>query len=765
MPALLKTVAIAMTCVSIAHAQQAPQQPGLLESLGKLLQPQKQAMTDEASVPDRTLAVTGKEHRVALVIGNAAYTQGALVNPVNDARAMARRLRSLGFDVVLRENLKARDIGGVYREFRSKVTPGGVALVFYAGHGIQFKGQNYFPAIDADIHSEEDVPLQSLNLGNLLDNMEEAKAGVSLVFLDACRDNPFARRFRSGTRGLAKVEAASGMLIHYATRPGSIASDGEGQNGTYTEALLAQMSAPGVPVELMLKRVANQVVAKTKGKQEPWVEGSLRGDFYFIFQGPATVQVQAPAADPEAETWAAAEDAKTAEGYQAYLDAWPQGRYAVAARIKLRGLQKPAGSAAVSPAPTFAPVAVSSASENPETAMWNEVKASGVREYLDAYLKQYPKGKYVALAKIELKKLDERDKAQRAKETSEKQQAAERERQEALRVEQAAWDGAKTTGTSAAYASYLERYPKGRYAALAQAALPKLQREAAERAKLDAERQRAETERQRLISERDKQEEERHRIEAERKGPVSERERLAAFNAIGELRPGKVFKDCADCPEMVVIPPGTFEMGANWYDNEKPAHTVRLDKAFALGRTEVTQEQWRMIMGSNPSHFSNCGDNCPVEQVSWEDVNIFIQRLNAKTGNAYRLPSEAEWEYACRAGGSLAQCGGASIESEAWYVSNSGGTTHSVAGKHGNAWGIYDMSGNVWEWTGDCWNDSYIDAPADGSAWNRGNCNERVLRGGSWKSQPQNTRSTKRDGNDTNYRGSGTGFRLVRALP
>jgi uncharacterized caspase-like protein len=124
-----------------------------------------------------------------------------------------------------------------------------------------------------------------------------------LVFLDACRDNPFARRFRAATRGLAKVEAASGMLIHYATRPGSVASDGDGQNGTYTEALLAQMSEPGVPVEQMLKRVANQVVAKTKGKQEPWVEGSLRGDFYFIFQGPTTLKVQQTLTDPIRLIW------------------------------------------------------------------------------------------------------------------------------------------------------------------------------------------------------------------------------------------------------------------------------------------------------------------------------------------------------------------------------------------------------------------------------------------------------------------------------
>lgn len=292
-----------------------------------------------AATPERNLVVSGPERRVALVIGNSAYAQGPLVNPVNDARAMAKQLRGLGFDVVLRENLKARDIGGVYREFRSKIAPGGVALVFYAGHGVQFKGQNYFPAIDADIHSEEDVPLQSLNLGNLLDNMEEAKAGVSLVFLDACRDNPFARRFRSSTRGLAKVEAASGMLIHYATRPGSVAADGEGKNGTYTEALLTQMSEPGLPVEQMLKRVANQVVAKTKGKQEPWVEGSLRGDFYFTFQGSATVQVQAASLDAESETWKAAESSTSIPAYRAYLDAFPTGRYAIAAKIKLATLE------------------------------------------------------------------------------------------------------------------------------------------------------------------------------------------------------------------------------------------------------------------------------------------------------------------------------------------------------------------------------------------------------------------------------------------
>lgn len=238
------------------------------------------------------------DRRVALVIGNAAYKNARLANPVNDARAIAGRLRSLGFDVMLRENLVTREIGGVYREFRSKIVPGSVALVFYAGHGVQIKGQNYFPAVDSDITSEEDVPLQSLNLATLLDSMDEAKAGVSLVFLDACRDNPFSRRFRSSSRGLAKVEAASGTLIHYATKPGSVADDGLGQHGTYTEALLAQMGQPGMPVELMLKQVTNRVVATTKGRQEPWVEGSLRGDFYFVAGGPAPGGIASAAVVP-----------------------------------------------------------------------------------------------------------------------------------------------------------------------------------------------------------------------------------------------------------------------------------------------------------------------------------------------------------------------------------------------------------------------------------------------------------------------------------
>jgi uncharacterized caspase-like protein len=424
------------------------------------------------------------EHRVALVIGNATYKGSPLANPVNDARAISSKLRSMGFEVIQRENLKARELGSGYREFRSRITPGGTALVFYAGHGLQFKGQNYFPAVDSDINSEDDVPLQSLNLGQLLDNMEEAKAGVSLVFLDACRDNPFARRFRSASRGLAKVEAASGTLIHYATRPGSVAADGDGQNGTYTEALLAQMSEPGVPVEMMLKKVSNNVVKKTSGKQEPWVEGSLRGDFYFIFQGPTTVNVQ-DSSDAETETWRVAESIGTTASYKSYLEAYPKGRYGVAAKMKLDAL----GTTSALSKSQFP----ASVRENPEITFWNEVKASGSWEYYDAYAKQYPKGKYLGLARLALKKLEDQAKAdkvraesdrkaEQARQDVEQEQTAEHKRQDLLRNEKDSWDAAKSADTVASYGNYLNSYPSGKFAALAQTAKQNKQRLETERA-------------------------------------------------------------------------------------------------------------------------------------------------------------------------------------------------------------------------------------------------------------------------------------------
>ncbi len=232
-------------------------------------------------------------------------------------------------------------------------------------------------------------------------------------------------------------------------------------------------------------------------------------------------------------------------------------------------------------------------------------------------------------------------------------------------------------------------------------------------------------------------------------------------------------------PEMVSIHAGSFVMGCrdgrdHQCDNdEKPAHTVKVN-AFMLGKYEVTQGQWKAVMGENPSEFASCGDTCPVENVSWNDIQLFIQKLNAQTGKQYRLPNEAEWEYACRAGVGSTHCGGNDVGTVAWYASNSGKTTHPVGSKQANAWGLYDMSGNVWESVQDGgWHENYIGAPTDGSTWKdtasdtarHGGVAAHALRGGSWNDIARFVRASYRTLNAASYGDDLYGFRLAKSLP
>lgn len=457
-----------------------------------------------ATTPDRNLTESQATKRVALVIGNAAYPgTAALQNPDNDARDIAAKLKALGFDVTLRTDMPLRQMLRTLTEFGDKVTEGSEVLFFYAGHGMQVKGRNYLIPTDAEIRTESSVSSEAVDVDQLLDKLSHAR--LSMVILDACRNNPFERRFRGGGQGLAQINAPTGTLIAYATAPGKVAADGDGRNGLYTAELLNAMDVPGIKIEDVFKRVRSNVVKKSNDAQTPWESSSLTGDFYFVLQGPTTTNFQLAPSDPEGEAWRAAESANSTGGYKAYLGAYQNGRYAVAARIKLEALANPTSPAAKSTAPTPSQMTTQFTQHDSETAMWNEVKVSGAREYIDAYLKQYPKGKYVALAKIEVRKLDERDKAQRAKDALYRQQAAERERQVALRSEQVAWDDAKTAANAAAYASYLERFPKGRYAALAQSALPRLQRDEVEKEKRAAERI-LDEERRKLAAERERRE-------------------------------------------------------------------------------------------------------------------------------------------------------------------------------------------------------------------------------------------------------------------
>jgi formylglycine-generating enzyme required for sulfatase activity len=228
---------------------------------------------------------------------------------------------------------------------------------------------------------------------------------------------------------------------------------------------------------------------------------------------------------------------------------------------------------------------------------------------------------------------------------------------------------------------------------------------------------------------------------------------------------------------FVLIKPGTFVMGSPEGEagrgSNEVQHSVTLTKSYYLQTTEVTQGQWKAVMGSNPSNFSSCGDNCPVEQVSWEDAQEFIEKLNLhETANRYQLPTEAQWEYAARAGSTTALANGNLVETSCgmdtnlnamgWYCGNADSKTHPVAQKQANAWGLFDMHGNVWEWCSD-WYGSYPDiSVTDPGGASSGSI--RVIRGGSWSNNAQYCRSAERLYDSPGYRFYRIGLRLSRTL-
>jgi formylglycine-generating enzyme required for sulfatase activity len=731
----------------------------------------------------------GNEHRVALVVGNADYKASPLKNPVNDARAMTAKLKSLGFQVVHFENLKTRQVGSALREFRNLIRPGSVALFFYAGHGLQVRGENYLPTVDAELASEEDVPNQSLNLAAVLNLMEDSKASVNLVLLDACRNNPYARSFRSESRGLARVQAPGGTLIHYATRPGSVAEDGGGSHGTYTEALLAQIDEQGVPIETALKRVTIRVREVTKGKQEPWMEGSLTGDFYFTVTGNAQITVQPAPANADAAAWQAAESSNSAAAFQAYLGEFPSGMYAPAARIKLASL-KPAAALAPVPVAPAAPVAaplltpVPAGTRDPEAFVWRDAQARGGREHFEAYLQQYPKGRNAAAARAAIKSLS-------APEVDPK-----------VRNEQQVWDGTRKTNSEQAYKSYLLEFPSGRFVAEANSALASL-RPAVTNVAVAAGLANDPRRQERTVD----VEKEKARAAAVREFGVA---RLAAARFVMGADPTEPGDngppDEAAQPQHEVAVTG-FEM--TYYEVSVGQFRKFVEATAYVTEAEGSSQpgcmvpgaggQWSLQKAANwraPGYSQT--DAHAVVCLSWNDVQAYVHWLNGGTG-FFRLPSEAEWEYAARAGTTTPRpwADGAGFWSRTWTKLKPGvSEPASRACKYANVadqrlrgqvewndafncddgyaytvppayfgrnnFGLYDMLGNVAEWTQDCWNPNHEGAPAEAQVRNKGDCSRRVVRGGSWASPQSTIRSAARLSQPTSYRASDLGFRLAR---
>src|SRR5262245_6127015 len=319
-----------------------------------------------------------KNKRLALVIGNSAYKESPLLNPVNDAKDMAQLLSGLGFQVIYKQNASQAEMKSAIREFGNNIVRGDVALFYYAGHGAQVSGENYLIPVGAVITKEEGIEYESVNAGLGLAQMASAANKLNIVILDACRNNPFARSFRSQTRGLAQISASAGTIIAYATEPGSVAADGRGTNGLYTEELLKSMRIPGLKIEDVFKQVRVGVRNRSQGKQTPWESSSLEGDFYFIQPGDnktkVVERVEAPVATADVSSielkfWESIEKSNDPKDFEAYIRKYPNGNFVELANNRVKSLEAAKKDAAPNPTgatPTSSSPNASTREEQPQ---------------------------------------------------------------------------------------------------------------------------------------------------------------------------------------------------------------------------------------------------------------------------------------------------------------------------------------------------------------------------------------------------------------
>ena len=236
-----------------------------------------------SSIPTQTTSIGTIGRRIALVVGNANYKVRPLKNPRNDADDVSRSLKATGFDVIDLRDASLPQMRTAVRQFGDRLINNDVGLVYYSGHGVEVKGRNYFIPVNADIQREDEIADQGLDVSLILEKMSTAGKGVNILIVDACRDDPFGRSFRSSSRGLAQMDAPRGTIIAYATSPGKVASDGDPRerNSPYTKHLVKAMQSPNKPIEQVFKEVRRAVQDETKNQQTPWENTSLSGDFFF----------------------------------------------------------------------------------------------------------------------------------------------------------------------------------------------------------------------------------------------------------------------------------------------------------------------------------------------------------------------------------------------------------------------------------------------------------------------------------------------------
>ena len=251
------------------------------------------------------------DSRTALVIGNSSYKSAPLQNPVNDASDISSVLRKLGFDVILKKNASKKVMLDAFRQFGRKLAASEIGIFYFAGHGMQINGINYLIPVNNNIQEESEVEFEAIDAGRILNKMENAGNALNIVILDACRNNPFKRSFRTSKKGFAQMDAPLGTVIAYATSPGSVAADGDGRNGTYTESLLKNLQISNLDVQKMFNRIGLDVMKKTNKKQVPWVSTTPFPDYYLAMGKQPVPKVKPVRPQPVAPSFSAPDKGDT----------------------------------------------------------------------------------------------------------------------------------------------------------------------------------------------------------------------------------------------------------------------------------------------------------------------------------------------------------------------------------------------------------------------------------------------------------------------